>query len=278
VCGLTYEATDGTKTELPKVTGTAFAVSEKGYFLTNRHVIEDSAKYRDSEERKAEEKKMGMKVEPGIWLCFLKKPGREVVKRPATIVFQTNPNDEVDLAVLKVDVGPEPLPFYFRLAPNGSEDGLKAKEVYALGFPAAARAPLFTENDLLKKVEPGARIEDLFRESDFDYVTEHGIVNVVRKEAGKTRKLVDCILHGAKISRGNSGGPLITKDATAVGINTSVHRVVSDGVSNYMALGMTQIKQELARHVPDLGAELAGKAQGPAKDAADPRSHEGSNR
>lgn len=279
VCSRTYEGSDGTKTELPLVTGTCFAISDKGYLLTNRHVVEDVSKYRDSEDRRAAEKKTGMKIQPGVWVFFFsKKPERKVVRRPATVVYQTNPQDEIDLAVLKIETGPEPLPFFFRLAPRGNEEGLKAKEVYALGFPAAARLHIFEEKDSRQVIKEGTKIEDLFQESDFEYVTERGIVNVVRPQAGKTRKVVDWIMHGAKISRGNSGGPLITRDGTVVGINTLVHRVVSEEVSNYLALGMTQIRQELARHVPAITAELAEPVNDPEKGGSDSRAHAGSDR
>jgi S1-C subfamily serine protease len=278
VCARSYEDFDGTKTELPLATGTCFAVSEKGYLLTNRHVVEGVSKYRDSQERRVAEKKSGLKIEPGVWVFFFEKPERKVVRRPATVVFETNPHDEIDLAVLKIDTGPGPLPFYFRLAPGGSEEGLKAKEVYALGFPAAARLPIVGGKDSRPVIREGTRIEELFQESDFDYVTERGIVNVVRKEAGKTHKVVEWVLHGAKIGPGNSGGPLITKDATVVGINTLVQRVVSDGETNYVALGMTQIRKQLVHHVPALSTELAASAHDPGMEGSNPPAHEGANR
>ena len=272
VCGRTFESPDGTRTELPASTGTCFAISETGYLLTNRHVIDATSKYRDSEERKEEEKKIGMKIEPGIWVFFFRKPENKVVKYPATIIFQTNDLDEVDLAVLKIGTGSERLPHYFRLAARGGGDGLKAKEVYALGFPAAARLPILEQRDIRELVKPGSKIEDLFQESDFDYVTERGIVNVVRKEHGKTRPAVVWILHGAKISHGNSGGPLITKDATVVGINTLVQRVVKDDVTNFFALGVSQLKEELAERLPEIREVLAERGADGRKSEPEERS------
>ncbi len=255
VCARSYETDDGTKTEVPFATGTCFAISGKGYLLTNRHVIEPVLKYRDSEERKAAEKKTGMKVEPVIWV-FFKTSAKPPEKQRATIVFQTNPDDEVDLAVLRIDSGAEPLPYYFQLATSGNGNEIKSREVWSLGYPAAARMPIFEEKEAHDSVPIGTKVEELFHESDFEYVTERGIVNVVRKETGKTRKLVEWILHGARISEGNSGGPLITKDATVVGINTIVQRIAKVGITNYFALGMTQIKEILAKNVPELGREL----------------------
>ena len=223
----------------------------KGYLLTNRHVIEKVSNYRDSAERKTEENTLNVTIEPMIWV-FFKPSAQKLEKRQAAIVFQTDLEDEVDLAVLKIDTGGDPLPYYFRLAANGSGGEIKSKEVWSLGYPAAARLPIFGEKGGRDAVKLGTKVEELFHESDFEYVQEHGIVNVVRKETGKTRKVVESILHGARISEGNSGGPLITKDATVVGINTLVQRVVKDGITNYFALGVTQIKGILAQKVPEI--------------------------
>jgi hypothetical protein len=274
VCGCVFESSDGMKTELPFVTGTCFAVSDKGYLLTNRHVVEFVTKYRDSELRKAAETKEGLVIEPRIWVFFLKKPERKLVKRLATIVFQTNHDDDVDLAVLKLESDTERLPHYFRLASRGSGDDLKATAVYSLGFPAAARIPISEERKSLDDVKRGTRIEDLFRESDFDYSEEHGIVNVIRRENGKSGTPIDWIFHGAKISKGNSGGPLITEDGTVVGINTLVQRIEEGAVTNYVALGINPVIEVLSKHVPQVAQAMTervvdprkGRSEGPAKD------------
>jgi hypothetical protein len=254
VCTRSYESSDGETTELPFVTGTCFAISGNGYFLTNRHVIEGIAKYQDSDERKAAEKETGMKVKPVIWI-FLKTSSKKLSKRSASIVYQTLPEDDLDLAILKVETGPEPLPYYFQLAANGNGDEIKSKEVWSLGFPAAARMSVYQEKDDRASVKRGTKVEELFGESDFEYVAEHGIVNVVRKETGKTRKKVEWILHSARISEGNSGGPLITGDGTVVGINTLVRRFATKDLTNYLAMGMTQINEVLAGF-PELAREL----------------------
>ena len=49
---------------------------------------------------------------------------------------------------------------------------------------------------------------------------------------------------------------MITKDATVVGINTLVQRVVKDGITNYFALGVSQIREILAKDVPEIGQGL----------------------
>jgi S1-C subfamily serine protease len=277
VCALSLKVSGREVTQIPAVTGTCFLVSQKGYLLTNRHVIEGLAKLRDSEAIKDIAKKPGVTVEPEVWVFFFKRPENILVKKAARIVFQTDSPDEVDLAVLKIDLAPEPLPPYFRLAPRGSEDHLKIKDVYALGFPSAARLPIFEKRDPSELFKPGMKVEDLFRESDFDYVAERGIVNVVRKESSKSHKVVEWILHGAKISPGNSGGPLITRDATVIGINTLVQKSLNDGVTNYFALGMSPIREELGKHVPEIQDELADSGgdldkERPGSSALDPSS------
>jgi Trypsin len=124
-------------------------------------------------------------------------------------------------------------------------------EYWSLGYPAAARLPISEEAVDRNSVEPGTRVEEVFHDSDFEYVPQSGFVNLSRKEKGKTRKFVDWILHGARISAGNSGGPLITKDGTAVGINTLVQSIEKDRISNYFAPGMSQVGEILTENVPD---------------------------
>ena len=60
------------------------------------------------------------------------------------------------------------------------------------------------------------------------------------------------------LSEGNSGGPLVSNDATAVGINTRVRRFANNGVTNYFALAITpQLREILITNIPEIGQELS---------------------
>ena len=252
----TFRAPNGVTTELPCVTGTCFAISGEGYLLTNRHVVEEVAKIREPDRKRAEEAQTGMTIEPVVWV-FFKSPGGPPAKRRATIIFQTKADDDIDLAVMKVDPGSRPLPYHFRVAARGRVEDIRAREVWSLGFPAASRARVFDKKGPLDKFALGKKAEDFYEESDFDFVTERGIVNVIRKEPSPTRKSVEIIQHGAKISAGNSGGPLITRDGTVVGINTLIQRFGMEGITNHFALGMAQIEEVLAKELPNLDLDYA---------------------
>jgi len=260
VAGLSMTAPDGTRTEVPFTTGTCFTVSTRGYLLTNRHVVEGRSDETAEAKLRVKARGAGMTVEPGLWVFHLRRPSKTLEKRPARIVFQTAADDSLDVAVLKVEPGPAGLPCYFRLAMPGEIDGLKSREVYALGFPGAARARLSSNPSAEPRLRLGSKIEDLFAPSDFDYVPERGLVKVVREEDGPTRKAVEWILHGAEISHGNSGGPLVAPDGTAVGINTLIQHVKDDGVTNYFALGTSQVRDLLSERLPELAADLAPTA------------------
>lgn len=86
-------------------------------------------------------------------------------------------------------------------------------------------------------------------EADFRYSITDGIVSLLRKEDG-----IESIQHGAEISGGNSGGPLIDEDGRVLGINTLVtfdQNRPGVGVT-YYAIGKKQVVDELHGRVPEL--------------------------
>ena len=65
------------------------------------------------------------------------------------------------------------------------------------------------------------------------------------------------LVHTARIATGNSGGPLIARDGTVLGINTlgisvqmGKERVIQEG-QNY-ALTLPQLRKEIDQHVPGI--------------------------
>lgn len=238
LCGATLTEFDGTRTETCLTSGTCFVASEKGYLITNRHVVENISKLANADAmRKELEKETGTKIEPKIWVFFRRK------KYEASIQFVS---DDFDVAVLKVR--PDGPLRRFRLAE--SEEINRGLPVFALGFPGASRVPLSGQEaveKVLRETKTGVRVESRFHDSNFDYVITDGIVSVLRREGGTLK-----IEHTARISAGNSGGPLAQSDGTVIGINTLVAKESEDAVPTYVALGVTQLRAELVRNVPDL--------------------------
>jgi S1-C subfamily serine protease len=290
VCGWTVETNTGDVFDEIASSGSCFAVNSKGLLLTNKHVVDDTqTRQRKSEElakqdyadwinetleekrakvideevsklpedpqerqRYREERKKALKKEvsdkvvalvkklvPTVWVFFSKE------KCVAKILYTS---DSFDLAVLKVDRGNGA---YFDLVLEDESRFQKGRPVYAIGFPAASRQALTVEAAIRQELNKSEhkRVENYFEETAFDYTITDGIVSRVHvdDDKQKTKK----IHHGAMISAGNSGGPLIDKTGAVVGINTWVRQATSQGqlVQNYYALCLPQTLRELRREV-----------------------------
>jgi hypothetical protein len=111
-----------------------------------------------------------------------------------TLVAKT-PNHEFaqpDFALLKVTNLPKPI----KTLPIG-DDPPVLQNVYAAGFPG------FTTDTDANQTTPNTVFSD-------------GRVNVVQRQDNG----ISLVIHGAYISPGNSGGPLINNCGTLVGVNT----------------------------------------------------------
>ena len=232
VCGGIVTEFDGTQTEVPFSTGSCFVVSSNGLLLTNRHVIEDISRLLNADELREElARKKKLKIDPKIWIFFKDQ------KYLATIEYKS---DDFDFAVLKIQPT-RPLP-RFRLA--ASAEVPRGTPVFALGFPGASRVALSEREELEKLVREaakGVRVERHFQKSSFDYVVTNGIVSVIRIDGSTAR-----IEHTARLSAGNSGGPLVTSDGTVVGINTLMAKENLLAVPTYLAVSASQVREELA--------------------------------
>jgi S1-C subfamily serine protease len=222
--------------EVPGSRGTCFALSPKGYLLTNKHVVEEYAKLTRADATLEEAvAKMSCRIKPNLWVYFAKE------KYDAKVIYTSG---KYDIAVLKVEhEGP-----YFRLASNPSI--IQGTRVYALGFPAVSSQPLSVEAAIQRMTRKlSENVESVLDESVFRYTISDGIVSLLRSELG-----IEYIQHSAAISGGNSGGPLIYEDGGVLGLNTLVaFDDEKPGVGvKYYALGLSQALDELKRKVPEV--------------------------
>lgn len=212
----------------PVATGTAFAVGESGvapqYFITNRHVVECEYtldfiffeySYTDAAYKVYLMKNSNAVTynSNGVWHL------ESSLLIPCTIVYYKN-EENPDIAVIRTD---EPVEGAVALPLAESvSDADVAAPIYALGFPGLA------------DITAGSR---LVAGADNMTITT-GVIS--RYGMMATHDNCKMIVHDAKISSGNSGGPLLNSKGEVVGINT-MH--ATDGYTNdYYALSCDYIK------------------------------------
>ena len=168
--------------------GSGFIISSQGHVATNRHVIAEA-------ERAV------------ILFC----QGDRVFLRPATLVGVSS---TADLAILKID--PIPSTEVVQIA---SADLATGQTVMTVGFPGVIDgASWATMEGVAFNDKPGeGRITDPDVQSDFVPAVFPGAVAKIVTVAKS-----QLVLHSAKISGGNSGGPLIDANGRVCGINTAI--------------------------------------------------------
>jgi S1-C subfamily serine protease len=225
--------------ESPGNRGTCFAVNSRGHLLTNRHVVEDHVKLTRADAKLKEiETTKSWRVKPKLWVYIAAQ------RYEAVVLYKS---EKYDLAVMKIErAGP-----YYKL--SDSPNIVQGTQIYAVGFPAASSQPLSIDGAIeASRKKLSEKAETVLSESDFRYTIADGIISLVRDEAG-----VEYVQHGAQISGGNSGGPLIYADGTVLGINTLVTFDTSKpGVGvKYYAQSITQAVSELSHQVPEMLAQ-----------------------
>lgn len=135
--------------------------------------------------------------------------GDQIEQFDAEIV---NKSSEFDLALLKLtpssgtDFRPIPLPL-------GDFQVARGESVIAVGFPGVADMLMKTSSDPLRFLRNA---------SAFEAVLTEGIIG--RRMLANWRKgdtNFEILQHDAEINQGNSGGPLVTRCGTVVGLNTA---------------------------------------------------------
>ena len=234
VCGAEVITPAGEYSEVPLSQGSCFSVTEDGYLITNKHVVEDIHNMRRVRWIQEEARRRRYTIEPQVWVVF--GEGR---KHRATI---EHVSEDHDLAVLKIDTSGLPV---FRL--HAEQTPARASLVFACGFPAAAQLSLSADEtaESLYRAQAKTTIEKQFKLRDFDYVLTSGSVSRVTSEQNGR----EWVQHDAAIHGGNSGGPLVDENGVVVGINTSKHPSAA-GLS--YAIFLPQLREELDEQIPGL--------------------------
>lgn len=245
VVGVRATLRTGAVKEIPYGQGTCFLISQQGYALTNKHVVERIVQFRRSTsaaQNYSRELSRLLRlpverIEPQVWTFF---GGR---RSDADIVHVS---EEFDVAVLRTAQRGNPR---FALSLG---DVSRGTPVYALGYPGAANAVSDEATAAANIVRRSRRLEapttdvtiDAFFDShEFEFTLTDGRVSRIRIE-GEIR----AIQHTAAVSPGNSGGPLTTAEGVVVGINTWL---VEGAPGIYFAVALDQLRAEIDASVPD---------------------------
>jgi hypothetical protein len=170
--------------------GTGFAINNEGHIATNYHVVQGAEKFlvifvRD---------RIAMEVEAVV-----------VAKRP-----------EKDLAILKCV-----LPFVVKPFTLVSRETVGGQSVMAIGFPGVLDER-FKSSSNGALTPTGRKGEYSLNDEGVNFVTPSTFPGSVGKEMTMDSGFggeFKAVAHNAKISEGNSGGPLIDIDGRVVGVN-----------------------------------------------------------
>lgn len=155
-----------------------------------------------------------------------------------------------DLAVLDLEDWPKSRPFF---ALSKTNEASKTTDVVALGFPGITQTAYSDDEQALAESRIASSFEELFlgreshsdyfKSSAYNYVSTAGTISVIQEEAGG----VFNAQHTAKISSGNSGGPLVFRGGTTSGVVFGINTLRNfEGVdTSFVAFQVSQMNQEL---------------------------------
>jgi len=162
--------------------GSGFVINDKGYAITNQHVLRPPKLPPGS-------RHVGLFVPDGGW--------SKDKLRPVTVIWQSA---ELDLAIIRVDGLKRPAVPISAL--QHAKTPKKGDKVFAVGFPGAADA------------SPGGALSTT--------LTSGIVGKVFIGRGGRDQTDRPIIQHEAGVSPGNSGGPLFNECNQVVGVNTFV--------------------------------------------------------
>jgi S1-C subfamily serine protease len=216
-----------TKLTIPIASGSSFAVSKDGYFITNKHITKWLNQAKNDENV----------IDANILVCFGDRPSDRFEAR---IVHEC---PYIDAALIKLN----------RYSKNPfvkiCKEVRPGAKVIACGFPGTARelidsldskTILNTFSDKIKKLrnEGNADFFGIIPSASFIVSVTSGIVSAVR-----TIDDIQWVQTDATLNPGNSGGPLITPDYEIVAINTLKH---TQSESTNMSILASQLEKEFS--------------------------------
>lgn len=170
--------------------GTGFAINNDGHIVTNYHVVEGADKF---------------------LVVFVRD--RIAVEAEAVVVAK---RPEKDLAILKCTP-----PFSVRPFTLASRETFGGQPVMAIGFPGVLDAR-FKSSSSGALTPTGKKGEYRLNDEGLNFLTPVTFPGSVGKEMTIDSNFggeFKAVAHNAKISEGNSGGPLIDVDGRLVGVN-----------------------------------------------------------
>jgi hypothetical protein len=170
--------------------GTGFAINNDGHIITNYHVVEGSDKF---------------------LVVFVRD--RIAVETEAVVVAK---RPEKDLAILKCTP-----PFSLRPFTLASRETFGGQPVMAIGFPGVLD-DYFKPSSSGGMTPTGKSREFSLNDEALNFLTPVTFPGSVGKEMTMDSGFggeFKAVAHNAKISEGNSGGPLIDVDGRLVGVN-----------------------------------------------------------
>jgi S1-C subfamily serine protease len=223
--------------QLPKSSGSAFAINHNGAMLTNKHVVEGYVELSHANQLKADlSREYRLGLHEMLWVFVA---GEEYAARLVYV------SPKHDYAILQVERH-FARPFALKL----SSDDLLDAEVRAVGFPGVASIG-FSDKEISQDVAKSelrhADVAEFFNARELQYLLTSGRVSQVTSDAAMR---VTWLQHTASIAPGNSGGPLVLPDATVVGINTMIVGDAKElGAQFFRALCLGQFRDEIDRRV-----------------------------
>jgi hypothetical protein len=210
--------------------GSGFIISNQGHIVTNRHVIADAE-------------------QAVVLYC----DGDRVFLRRADLVGFSS---TADLAILKIE--PIPTTLVTQIA---TTDLVAGQAVMTVGFPGAIDTGSWAT---LEGVELGGKsgegiITSPEARGDFVASVFPGAVAKCMIDTG-----ISMILHSAKISGGNSGGPLIDVEGRVCGINTALVPASMAGADYPISIHSSELVNLAREHSIKLNVSNAKASQGGA--------------